>query len=60
MKTTKILEPLDFDNNQTKKNAKLIFDTIKDARYDETDTFDRFINSLGLTKLSIYMLFNVP
>ena len=33
------------------KNAKLIFDTIKDVRYDETDTFDRFINSLGLTKV---------
>ena len=49
MKTTKMLEPLVFDNNNTKANAKLIFATISDNTYDENYTFDEFINELHMT-----------
>ena len=48
MKTTKILEPLVFDNNNTKSNAKLIFAAINDNTYDENYTFDEFINELHM------------
>jgi hypothetical protein len=35
MKTTRILKPLEYDSDKTKKNEKLIFETIKDSKYDD-------------------------
>ena len=48
MKATKILEPLEFDSDKTKAHAKLIFEAINSTRYSENDTFDSFLDSLGL------------
>lgn len=48
LKTTKILEPIEFDTVKTKKNARLISDTINNVNYDEMDTFDKFLHAIGL------------
>ena len=50
MRKTRILEPMDCKNDTTKKNAKLIFDTLEHAKFNDTDTFDSFLETLGLTE----------
>ena len=49
MKKTRILKPLEYDNEKTKENANLIFGTIQNSKYDSTYTFDDFLKDLGLT-----------
>ena len=38
MKKTRILEPTEFNDHKTKENAKLIFETLEHAKYNETNT----------------------
>jgi chromosomal replication initiation ATPase DnaA len=49
MRKTRILEPTKFHDDTTKKNAKLNFDTLEHAKYNETYTFDNFLQGLSLS-----------
>ena len=50
MTKTRILEPTEFKNDIMKRNAKIIFDTLEHTKYDDTYTFDNFLESLSLTE----------
>jgi hypothetical protein len=54
MKSTRILRTLKYDNDKTKENEKLIFETIKYSKYNNTYTFYVFFNYLGLTQEYIH------
>ena len=49
IKNTRILEPMQYDNETTKANAMYIFETLQNSRYDETYTFDRFLEDIKLS-----------
>jgi hypothetical protein len=50
MRKTIILELTEFNDDTTKKNAKLMFDTLEHEKYNETYAFDNFLESLSLTE----------
>ena len=49
MNNTRILEPMQYDNDRTKANAILIFKTLEHSKYDDSCTFDRFLDDLKLS-----------
>ena len=49
MNNTRILEPMQYDNDRTKANAILIFETFEHWKYDDSCTFDRFLANLKLS-----------
>jgi hypothetical protein len=43
MRKTIVLEAMEFNNDMTNKNSKLIFETVEHGKYNESDTLDWFL-----------------
>lgn len=47
---TRILKPVEFKNEKTKENARMIFDALENMEHDETYTFDSFLEKIGISE----------